>query len=175
MSDEEIKLELNTKTIKRAGEALAAMKDEFSKRTPKRPAEELIRQYINDIDELSKLGASLPQIYERLNKAVPLGITPNSFAVYVRRVRKEIGSERYSPRTAKDNAEAAPSARAETTGAPEVTVETAAAAGWNCAECESKAERRESTKNPGKFFWRCSACGTNYRDNDGKLTSEVQK
>lgn len=177
MSDDtnkkETQLELNQKTIKRAGDAFAAMKDEFTRRAPKRPAEELIRQYISEIDELSKLGASLTQIYERLNKAVPLGISPNSFSVYVRRVRKEIGSDQYNQRsTQKQNAEgkteAAPAARAETNDAPAMREETASATGWNCTECKDG----KPAEHRGKKYFECAKCGIAYAaDADGNITT----
>ena len=174
-NNEEAKLELNAKTIKRAGDALATMKEEFMKRTPKRPAEELIRQYINEIDELSKLGASLPQIYERLNRAVSLGITPNSFGVYVRRVRKESGSERYSPRTAKDKAEAAPAAMSETNDAPAMAAEANSVAQVEQHDCKELAKRREYKNNIGTYYWQCRTCGKNFKDANGEIGEEIKR
>ena len=159
-------LELNQKTLEKAGKVLATAKEEFSKKKAKRPAEELIRYYIKDIDELSKIGASLNQIYERLNKAVNLNITANSFAVYVRRVRKEIGSDLYTQRTTKnrntkDKTEAAPEVLSETTDAL-VVVET-----WNCDECANA--KQEAYKNTHVFV--CQKCHIVYSaDNNGKIT-----
>ena len=178
VNKKEIQLELNEKTLKRASDALLAMKEEFSKRTPKRPAEELVRQHIELIDELSKLGAKLPQIYERLNKVVPLGISANSFSVYVRRVRKETGSEFYSKRSTKkptdeDNTVAVPSAQLQTESVPSSTAgETSIAnvkTGWNCEKCESSAKPEEYK---GETIWSCEACGVVYSsDAAGKISN----
>lgn len=169
-------LELTEKTIKRTGDALTSMLEEISKRPIKRPAEELIRHHIEIINALSEKGATLPQIFERMDKAVHLGISSNSFGAYVRRIRKEMGisnvQRKAQKQTAKDKTEAAPAARPETNSAPAVQQETIYANAWNCPECETKAVRRESTKTPGNFFWQCQKCGKNYKDNNGKLTNE---
>ncbi len=155
-------LELNDKTIKRTRDVLSSMLEEISKRPIKKPAEELIRIHIDTINALTEKGATLPQIFERMDKAVGLGISANSFGAYVRRVRKEIGTgsepKKTPERKAKDKVEAAPAARTET--------ETPAA--WNCPECASKAKRHESKREPGKHYWQCPVCGANYKDLDDK-------
>ncbi len=166
----EVQLELNDKTIKRAGDALAAMKEEFSKRTPKRPAEELVRQYITEIDELSKLGASLLQIYERLNKVVPIGISANSFAVYVRRVRKETGSERYSKRTAKNNKQNFDVSVIETTSAQSTANEAKTKAPkLYCDECVNA----KKIDLGGIEVYHCDKCGSDYAiEKDGTMSTQ---
>ena len=187
MSDKQDKKKAKAKTFEMTDETQAQaesllndMLARVKARVPANHALALVKQNINIIDELNREGATITQIFGQLDKSLKLGISASSFVQYVRRIRKEIGSEMYVSREqskskATGNMEAAPAARAETDGAPVVQRETAAAAGWNCAECESKAERRESTKHPGNFFWRCSACGTNYRDENGELTSERAK
>lgn len=172
--------ELTEKTQSKAAALLDDMLAKVKARVPLNPALALVKQNIEKIDELNKEGATLAQIFEHMNKGLKLGISASSFVQYVRRIRQETGSDLYVKREkgkskTEARSEAAPSARAETMGAPDVMAETAAAAGWNCAECETRATRRESSKHPGKFYWRCAACGTNYLDDNGELSNERAK
>lgn len=168
----EVVLELNAKTLKRVDEAFAAMREEFTKRVPKRPAEELIKQKIGEIDEMAKLGAKLPQIFERLNKAVPLGISANSFAVYVRRIRKEIGSEFYTPRatTGKDETEATPAVKKEIKSEQKTNSEaTKQELVLNCPECNNA----KKISLGGVTIYRCGGCGSEYAANsDGSISEK---
>lgn len=133
------------------------------------PALAIIKQQIGKIDALNKAGASLNQIYEHLNSELKLGITPSSFTQYVRKVRQEVGSELYvargprKPKTSKEQAKA---------DAPAAQEATPPVAEWKCERCEAEAERRESTKQPGTFFWKCGKCGAFYKDNNGVISSE---
>ena len=170
----EIQLELNDKTLKKAADALIAMKEEFSKRVVKRPAEELIRQNIEQIDELSKIGASLPQIYERLNKSVSLGISANSFAVYVRRIRKEVGSDQYNQRTQKqivrDNKKDFTTSSSETVNAQSTKNEAVKEANrLHCKECVNA----KKIDLGGIEVYHCDVCGSDYAVNkDGTMLKE---
>jgi len=85
--------ECNDKTLNKADAVLTEMLSEAKSRQPKHPVAALIKQKIAQIDELSAEGASLTEIYERLDKALALGISFSSFVQYVRGIRREVGSK----------------------------------------------------------------------------------
>lgn len=172
--------ELTDEVQEKAEALLSDMLKKVKSRVPLNPALALIKQNIKQIDEINREGATLAQIFEHMNKGLKLGISASSFVQYVRRVRQETGSELYVKREqhkskSKAEAEAAPTARADNDNAPEAQEETASGAEWNCTECESKAERRESSKRPGFYYWQCPKCGTNYLDEKGELSNERAK
>ena len=41
---------------------------------------------------------------------------------------------------------------------------------YNCQECRQKATRRAFPENKG-YYWQCPACGTNYHDQNGRLSA----
>ena len=165
--------ELTTETQAKAELLLNDMLAKVKARIPTNPALALVKQNIGLIDELSKEGATLAQIFGQLDKGLKMGISASSFVQYVRRIRKEIGSEMYVSREqykskAKGNMKAAPTARAETTGALEVTAETANGAEWNCTECKNG----KPAEHRGKKYFECSQCGIAYAaDANGNITA----
>ena len=85
--------ECNDKTLNKAGAVLTEMLAETKTRLPKHPVAALIKHKIAQIDSLSAEGASLTEIYERLDRALVLGISFSSFVQYVRGIRRETGSK----------------------------------------------------------------------------------
>ena len=77
----------------KVSEALQQMILEVKDRKQEKMAETLIRENLEFIEELSKAGSSMKQIFERINKTVKLGISPASFAVYVRRIKQKFQCE----------------------------------------------------------------------------------
>ena len=166
--------------IDEAGDALAALEASAGTYAAKATvtAADIIEAHLEAILRMQGKGIPLAVVYKELKTKVKLRIEYKTFKQYVSRAAVGRGiSRRAAPATSAAPAVVAESSASPATeqAAPEVMAETASEKKWNCAECETKAERRESTKNPGQYFWRCSACGTNYRDNNAELTSEVQK
>lgn len=165
--------ELTDETQAKAEALLSDMLGKVKARVPANPALALVKQNIGLIDELSKEGATLAQIFTQLDKGLKMGISASSFTQYVRRIRKEVGSELYVAREQhkgknKAEAEAAPAARAETTDAPAVTTETAQVTGWNCGECKDG----KPAEHRGKKYFECAKCGIAYAaDADGNITT----
>jgi len=95
------KFECNEWSLDKADAVLSEMLSEEKARLPKHPVAALIRQKIAQIDELSAEGASLIEIYGRLNSALLLGISLSSFVQYVRGIRRETGSKMYVSRKKK--------------------------------------------------------------------------
>ena len=124
----------------------------------KMTARAAISKWLPSIITEQARGTSLLRIYNDLRKAAGLKISYRSFQNYVSKASQAAGLRPGKP-------------KAEAEAAPSGMVETASEKQWNCAECETKAERRESKSQHGKFFWQCAACGTYYADNNGELSN----
>lgn len=90
--------ELTDETQSKAAVLLDDMLVRVKARIPANPALALIKKNIDKIDELNRQGATLAQIFVQLDKGLKMGISASSFVQYVRRIRKEIGSEMYVSR-----------------------------------------------------------------------------
>lgn len=162
-------LELNEKTLAKSKEVLETMLEEVKNRAPKKPAETIVKENIELIDKLSKSGVSLPIIYERLNKAIPLGITSASFTQYIRNVRKMVGSDLYvERRKQKSKKKEDTSNNIATENNSIATIKSS----FKCESCENQAEMYASPKIEGKNFWHCKECNTFYYDENGTLTNK---
>ncbi len=144
--------------LKKVSDALREMSEEIKQRTiEQKPAEVLIRANLKEIDAMTKNGTTINQIYERINKVFKLNISAASFGVYVRKIRKECGSELSAKRTKKS------------------VIDEQITNSFKCEHCKSESLRYESRKAPGNFFWKCAKCGTFYKDRNGELTNETLK
>lgn len=133
----------------------------------------IIKQNLSKIDALCKKGFSLAEIYVKLTKQIPLGISSSSFTQYVRKIRQEVGSDLYkareqktskSPDTQKAQKETAPAARAEKIEAPlSAAVQAETSQKWNCPQCALQAKKYGTT-------WICPACNASYQDDNGKIS-----
>ena len=146
-------LEINDKVIAKSKQVLESMLEEVKNRAPKKPAETIVKENISTIDKLSKSGVSLPKIYERLNKEIPLGITSASFTQYVRNVRKQVGSELYKELGKRKSKK-------------QINNDN-----FKCECCKTEAEIYESEKINMKF-WYCKKCDTFYHDENDSLSSK---
>ena len=137
-------------------------------------ARALITAWLPQIIAEQSRGSSLLRIYNDLKRAAKLRISYRSFQNYVSKASQEAGL-----RPVKTKAEPGlrPGPGSDAKPAPVADqasseVKTADTAGdWNCDRCKEGSIRRESEKNPGRYFWKCPACNTFYDDNDGEISS----
>ena len=73
----------------KVSESLRQMISEVKDNKQQKPAEILIKENMEFIDKLLSEGVSMKQIFFRINNLVKLGISPASFAVYVRRAKQK--------------------------------------------------------------------------------------
>jgi len=153
-------LELDDATIEKAGTLLDEMLEEVKSRKVQNPALALIKHNISKIDALCEAGATLSQVYEKMNRQIKLGISASSFVQYVRRVRQETGSKLYVPREAKQKQEQAIM--------PEVSAKIDEQ-GWNCLDCASSST---TDVHEGKTYYECESCHICYAaDENGNITT----
>ena len=130
-------------------------------------ARTLVAEGIESIMRLRNRNVPLLRIYTDMRKASGIRISFATFAGYVSEASKAKGIK-----LEKAKAEAGPAARPQPRPEPaSVTVE-APPPPWNCDRCRGEAERRESTKKPGTYFWKCPECNTFYQDDDGTITNK---
>lgn len=152
-------LKADEKTIEKVSGVLDQLLLEIAEKSV-HPAEAIIRKNIEKIDALARKKMTLAQVYERLNRQIPLGISAASFTQYVRKIRQEIGSDLYVPRKSERKKEK------ETEAVQAVQEE------WHCEKCEEKSQRHELSKFPGIFFWQCPECKANYTDINGVISKQ---
>lgn len=85
----------------------------------KSQALQFVEKYIDKIDSLQEQGASLRNIFLTVDSGASLGITYATFQRYVHSVRKEKGSQLYTPRVKKT---------------------------WNCEQCKNSVAQKYNDK-----------------------------
>lgn len=150
-------------------DALKALEDsDVATRPTQLTARTLVQVGIESIMRSRARGVPLLRIYNDAKRAAGLKISFQTFSSYVCEIAKDRGLVLEKKKAARLPGASTPVAPA----LAQVPVVEQQKEGWNCGSCEAESQRHESTKYPGKFFWRCKSCGTNYADNSGELTDK---
>ncbi len=135
-------------------------------------AKTLIVEGIDTIMRLRARGVPLLRIYNDLKKAAGLKISFQTFSSYVCEVAKEKGLRLDKKKTAPRPAASPAAGTVAVQDQAQTQTVDHEKSSWNCEHCSTDSKRHESTKNPGKFFWKCARCGTFYADNAGTMTDQ---
>ena len=154
------KMRITDRTIAKSQEVMASIISEVESTPRKRTmtAETVVQANIEGINYLRAQCYSIERIYEVFAKRIKLGISPSTFARYVRRASVDAAESDSVPASSgTDSAQAAEPA-------------PVAEVGWNCDRCKSSAQPEDYN---GKTLWACPACDTVYAsDTDGKISTE---
>lgn len=149
------RLRITYRTIEKSKEVMASVIAE-AKAAPQRrtmTAETVVQENLEGINYLRAQGYSLERIYEVFVKRIKLGISPATFARYVRRASGSASGAVPEPALPAQVVEPAP----------------VVSAGWNCDKCQSSAVPE---KYQDKTIWVCPACDIVYASGaDGKISS----
>ena len=149
-------------------EALAMLESsDIAAKPVQATARTFVQEGIETILRLRAKGVPLLRIYSDARKAAGLRIGYQTFAGYVSEISREKGL-----RPAKDKAEAGAMPRHQPDAGPAPVLVEALPPAWQCDRCKTDAERRESTKKPGTYYWKCPECQTFYADDDGQITNK---
>ena len=149
------KMRITDRTIARSKEVMASILAEVETSPRKRilTAETVVRENIQGIAYLRAQGYSVERIYEIFVRRIKLGISPSTFARYVRRAAEA------------DSAPASPGTDLAQAAEPAPVVEAA----WNCDRCQSSALLEDCGNQDA---WVCQVCDTAYLAGpDGKISS----
>jgi hypothetical protein len=140
----------------------------------------VVRKNIAAIDEMSKRGASLTAIYNKLNNAAAVGVTANTFVQYVRQVRQETGSVMYRSREERLGRVVAAKTAAVVDGVNDAVAD--AVPGGKTLDCPTtncggEVGLYERTKAAGDGdrlrIWWCEKCGICFVDSDGSIGTSM--
>ncbi len=152
------KMRITDRTIAKSQEVMASIISEVESAPRKRSltAETVVQENIQGINYLRAQGYSIERIYEVFAKRIKLGISPSTFARYVRRASVDA--------TDADSAPASSRAALAQAAEPAPVAET----GWNCDRCKASAVPEDYK---GQTLWACPACDTVYAAGaDGKIS-----
>lgn len=149
-------------SLKDFGKAAAAL--EQVKIRKKTPVMQWIEKHIDKIDDLQKRGASLRNIFLTVNNSAKFGVSYVTFQRYIQTVRKEKGSELYSPKLEKKTVTQA------VAPVTPVTPPTDRNEGWACPECKNA----PPTEFKDRTIFICTKCDTAYSVGDDHKISPVR-
>ena len=153
------KLRITDKTIAKSKEVMSSIISEVESEPRKRTmtAETVVQANIEGINYLRAQGYSIERIHEVFAKRIKLGISPSTFARYVRRAS--------GGAVVADSAPASSGTDLPQAAEPAPVVD----AGWNCHRCQSSALLEDCGD---KEAWVCQVCDTAYLAGpDGKISS----
>lgn len=113
-----------------------------------------LKDNISIIDKKQKEGLSLKDIYRVINSATPLNVSQPTFSKYISVIRKEVGSDLYSPR--------------KTQGLPaESQAQTPSESSLNnCPKCNGNLMKRRYGEQP---IFLCNSCNSVFENNDESI------
>ena len=155
------KMRITEALIEKSRVAAASILEEADELSSRRAlsAEDLVLANLETINILRDRGFSVSRIHSMFVKKIRLGISPESFARYVRKANGKIPASLPAISAPTD-------VQAEEQGAAS---ESGPVADWGCSECQTKATPE---KYKDSTIWLCPACGTGYASGeDGKISA----